>query len=74
MCHFLALAGQPEMLHKNFMRRRSRMFKVQALHEVLCLFWEIPRSSKGRLPFPALRLADSICFWAFYEAVAFSLL
>ena len=28
------------------------------------VFLEIPRSSKGRLPFPALRLADSICFCA----------
>ena len=28
MCHFPALAGQPEMLHKNFMHRCLRMFGV----------------------------------------------
>ena len=25
MCHFLAPAGQPEMMHKNFMRRHLRI-------------------------------------------------
>ena len=25
MCHFLAPVGQPEMMHKNFMRRHLRI-------------------------------------------------
>jgi len=29
MCHFLAPAGQPEMMHKNFMHRHLRIFVVQ---------------------------------------------
>ena len=29
MCHFLAPAGQPEMMHKNFMYRHLRIFVVQ---------------------------------------------
>ena len=29
MCHFLAPAGQPEMMHKNFMHRHLRLFTVQ---------------------------------------------
>ena len=29
MCHFLALAGQPEMMHKNFMHQHLRIFVVQ---------------------------------------------
>ena len=28
MCHFLAPVGQPEMIHKNFMRRHLRIFVV----------------------------------------------
>ncbi len=31
MCHFLAPAGQPEMMHKNFMHRNLRIFVVQCL-------------------------------------------
>ena len=29
MCHFLAPAGQPEMMHKNFMHQHVRIFVVQ---------------------------------------------
>ena len=29
MCHFLAPAGQPEMMHKNFMHQHLRIFVVQ---------------------------------------------
>jgi len=29
MCHFLAPAGQPEMMHKNFMHRHFRTSVVQ---------------------------------------------
>jgi len=29
MCHFLAPVGQPEMMHKNFMRRHLRIFVVR---------------------------------------------
>ena len=29
MCHFLAPAGHPEMMHKNFMHRHFRIFVVQ---------------------------------------------
>jgi len=29
MCHFLAPAGQPEMMHKNFMLWPLRIFVVQ---------------------------------------------
>ena len=29
MCHFLAPAGQPEMMHKNFMLMSLRIFVVQ---------------------------------------------
>ena len=29
MCHFLAPAGQPEMMHKNFMHRHLRIFVVR---------------------------------------------
>ena len=29
MCHFLAPAGQPEMMHKNFMHRHLRFFVGQ---------------------------------------------
>ena len=29
MCHFLALAEQPEMMHKNFMHRHLRIFVVR---------------------------------------------
>ena len=29
MCHFLAPAGQPEMMHKNFMHEHLRIFVVQ---------------------------------------------
>ena len=29
MCHFLAPAGHPEMMHKNFMHRHLRFFVVQ---------------------------------------------
>ena len=29
MCHFLAPAGQPEMMHKNFMHQHLRFFVVQ---------------------------------------------
>ena len=29
MCHFLAPAGQPEMMHKNFMHRYLRIFVVR---------------------------------------------
>ena len=36
MCHFLAPAGQPEMMHENFTHWHLRMFVVQLLmHEVL---------------------------------------
>ena len=31
MCHFLAPAGQPEMMRKNFMHRNLRIFVVQCL-------------------------------------------
>lgn len=29
ICHFLAPAGQPEMMHKNFMHQHLRFFVVQ---------------------------------------------
>ena len=29
MCHFLAPVGQPEMMHKNFMRRHLRISVAQ---------------------------------------------
>jgi len=29
MCHFLAPVGQPEMMHKNFMRRHLRISVVR---------------------------------------------
>ncbi len=29
MCHFLAPAGQPEMMRRNFMHRHLRFFVVQ---------------------------------------------
>ncbi len=29
MCHFLAPAGQPEMMHKNFMHRHLRIFVLR---------------------------------------------
>ena len=29
MCHFLAPAGQPEMMHKNFMHRHLHIFVMQ---------------------------------------------
>ena len=31
MCHFLAPAGQPEMMHKNFMHHHLRIFVVRCL-------------------------------------------
>ena len=31
MCHFLAPAGQPEMMHKHFMHRNLSIFVVQCL-------------------------------------------
>ena len=37
MCHFLAPAGQPEMMHKNFMLMPLRIFAV-LMHEVLYEF------------------------------------
>ncbi len=30
MCHFLAPAGQPEMMHKNFMHRQLHIFVMQS--------------------------------------------
>ena len=32
MCHFLAPAGQPEMMHKNFMHWHVRIFAAQHSH------------------------------------------
>ena len=44
MCHFLAPAGQPEMMHKNFMHRHLRIFVVQ------CSRMKFYTQKKGVLP------------------------
>ena len=36
MCHFLAPAGQPEMMHKNFMLMPLRIFAVQCSCMNIC--------------------------------------
>ena len=45
MCHFLAPAGQPEMMHKNFMHQHLRIFVVQCS----CMkFYDFFRKSSTR--------------------------
>ncbi len=66
------------MLHKNFMRRRSRMFEVQALHEVLCLFFGDTPVVEGQASLSCSAPGGQYLLLGFlylgYEAVAFSLL
>ncbi len=45
MCHFLAPAGQPEMMHKNFMHWHLRIFVVQCSR---MKFYDFFRKSSAR--------------------------
>lgn len=61
MCHFLAPAGQPEMMHKNFMRQHLRIFVVQCS----CMkFYAFFRSSTSAIHSEALALFSSM-MWEF---------
>ena len=49
MCHFLAPAGQPEMMHKKLHALAFAHFRGAVLtHEVLCCIWPIPSQGSIR--------------------------
>ena len=46
MCHFLAPAGQPEMMHKNFMRWHLRIFVVRCSRMKFMLYFAFSASEQ----------------------------
>ena len=49
MCHFLVPAGQPEMMHKNFMHRHLRIFLVRHSGMKFYVFQQMRSMREGRI-------------------------
>ena len=49
MCHFLVPAGQPKMMHKNFMHRHLRIFLVRRSGMKFYVFQQMRSMSEGRI-------------------------
>ena len=51
MCHFLAPAEQPEMMHKNFMHRHLRIFVVRCSRMKFMLYFAFSASGQHQRQF-----------------------